>query len=68
MRVVTRMADRLLDAVVPQITAKAGCAPETVTEYCYCKAGYIYNKECTVISNCTLRCGSCYNTGAVGPC
>jgi hypothetical protein len=68
MRVINRMADRLLDAVVPKITAKAGCGPETILEYCYCKGGWIYNKQCEVESNCKLRCGPCYNTGTAGPC
>lgn len=67
MRMVTKMADRLLSVVVPRVTASAGC-PGTTRKTCYCGTnGYWYDKNCSYYGIvCYEVCGSCYKT--VWPC
>jgi len=62
MQIINRMADRLLSAVVPSITAGACCPQDTTLQFCYCvgnlgrAAAYRY---CSYNCSCQLICGGC---------
>ncbi len=61
MRIIRTMADRMLSAVVPTVTAAAICCqPDPQVYECYCHNGVLYLKTCTPRCNCTLSCGPCY--------
>jgi hypothetical protein len=64
MKVITRMADRLLGAVAPKITAGACCSEsgQKYTTECYCRSSYVYAKNCVIGCFCQSTCGSCYRT------
>lgn len=60
MQVINRMADCLLSAVVPRITAGACCPKDTTLKFCYCvgyqSAAYRY---CSYNCSCQVICGGC---------
>jgi hypothetical protein len=64
MHVISKIADRMVSAVVPAITASAGCGMEEYDVSCGCigqKDGnlYLVYKTCILETNCTVRCGPC---------
>lgn len=64
MHIIGKIADRMVGALVPAVTASAGCAPETFENSCGCigqKDGnlYLVYQTCVVESNCQARCGPC---------
>lgn len=64
MQIINRMADRMLDALAPKITAEAGrsCIPYQyyADSNCGCtKGGFRRARLCTVTSSCTQTCGAC---------
>jgi hypothetical protein len=67
MHVIARAADRMLNALVPKITADASCSPGTHTYFCYCRAGgggynLYYTQKCTCSPTGALYCGACTAT------
>jgi hypothetical protein len=62
MRMITRMSDRLLRLVVPEITAGACCPPDPWQQECSCTNHTIRAKSCSYNCGCKVFCGSCYNT------
>ncbi|HEX4088208.1 MAG TPA: hypothetical protein VHZ33_05785 [Trebonia sp.] len=68
MRAMTRAADRMLNALVPKITADAGCTQKTWTVNCYCRevGNEFYNQyaqTCTTAPTCATYCTSCQVVG-----
>jgi hypothetical protein len=63
MRMITKLADRMLSAVVPEITAGACCPDTYVYVSCACKKNVQYQKLCHPNCTCTeLLCSGCiYN-------
>jgi hypothetical protein len=60
MQVINRMADRLLSAVVPKITAGACCPKDTTLQFCYCVALlYAQYRYCSYNCSCQVVCGGC---------
>ncbi len=69
MRLINRMADRVLAAVVPEISAGACCSKNGTkkVEECSCPPnGRLSEKTCTYNCSCALVCGPCRLTGI--PC
>jgi hypothetical protein len=66
MRMINKLADRLLSAVVPEITAGACCSLNGTkyTQECYCKGERVWFQHCQIGCTCKATCGACYNTGA----
>ncbi len=64
MRFVTRMADRLVDAVAPRATAAACIAgtPFNYTQECGCKNHILRVQTCTVGCFGATTCQSCHNS------
>ena len=62
MRLITRISDRLVGMVVPEITAGACCPPDTYQQECYCRNLTIYAKYCSYNCACKVFCGACTNT------
>ena len=63
MRLVTHVADRLVQAVAPRTTAAACIAPEQVTVKCGCSGGMVTVKICvTGCSGQIVSCGSCHKS------
>jgi hypothetical protein len=70
MRLIAPITDRLLNAIVPRMTAAAGCAPDPYTVAC---TACSYNKEarmwfqeqktCHYSGTCALVCGPCNTIG-----
>ncbi len=67
MRLVTRIADRLVEAVAPRAAAAAACiAPEQVTVKCGCKSDLVTVKICTTgCSGQIVSCGTCHKSSIV---
>ncbi len=66
MRMITRMADRLLSTVVPEITAGACCPQhgQQVINPCYCSGGHVYEQTCYVDCGChRSNCTACREIG-----
>jgi hypothetical protein len=68
MRAITRAADRMLNALVPKITADAGCTPHSYTNICSCKkVGNEfydeYTQTCYTSGTCAVYCTACELTG-----
>ena len=68
MRAISRAADRMLNALVPQITAYASCTPKSWQVFCYCKlvGNEFYNKyaqSCTTSPTCASYCTGCEVVG-----
>jgi hypothetical protein len=64
MHIVNRMADRMLGALAPKITAEArlSCTPSQYYSDAGCgcsSAGFQKFKICHVSSSCTVSCGGC---------
>jgi len=62
MQIVNRMADRMLNALAPKITAEArlSCTPYQYYLECGCTSGNLQKvKLCSVSSSCTQTCGKC---------
>jgi hypothetical protein len=60
MRIINRMADRLLAAVVPEIKAGACCPPDTTLHFCYCRGFQVaVGRYCSYNCACQLSCGAC---------
>jgi hypothetical protein len=60
MKAINAMADRLLSAVVPRITAGACCPPDTTFQLCYCYyPGYGLYRYCSYNCACQITCGGC---------
>jgi hypothetical protein len=69
MKMLGHLADKLLGAVVPQISASACCtgAGQTFTENCGCvRNGIGSRKTCVVTCFCTLSCGACQDFSEPG--
>jgi hypothetical protein len=64
MRSIARMADRLLGAVVPEVSAGACCSLDGTkyTNECYCRDGYVWDQTCTIGCTCKASCGACKKT------
>jgi hypothetical protein len=62
MRIITRMSDRLLGLVVPEITAGACCPPDPWQQECYCRNHTVYVKNCSYTCACAVHCGGCTNS------
>jgi hypothetical protein len=62
MRFVTSLADRVISAVVPGITAGACCPPDNYREECYCRGSVVWAKNCSTNCACKAVCGACYRT------
>lgn len=66
MRLATRLADRMISALVPQKTAAAGCSGVfylTCGPCVYVKQLHGYyqeQKQCNWHYNCTYTCSSCF--------
>jgi hypothetical protein len=68
-RLINRMADRLLTAVVPEISAGAGCCSrsgESFGRLCECTGSRVVEQTCTYGCHCAVTCGPCRLTGI--PC
>jgi hypothetical protein len=66
MRFVGPVADRLLNAVLPRMTAAAGCAPDPYRVACgacsynkEAKMWYQEQKTCSYTGACVVHCGGC---------
>jgi hypothetical protein len=63
MRIIANLADRLLSAVVPEITAGACCSDNGKTYYVKCdlckEKGVGLEKKCVVNCYCHAICGPC---------
>lgn len=69
MRLINRMADRLLTAVVPAISAGACCSKykQSFGRECSCNDGRLIEQTCTYGCHCAVTCGPCRVTGIVCP-
>lgn len=70
MRILTEMVDRMLSAVVPEITAGACCSMngQHYKSFCSCPCGkYQRQKNCIIDCACHGICGACYNTSTNCP-
>jgi hypothetical protein len=67
MKVLGKVADRLLSTVVPEIKASACCKGygTSYTNVCRCSGGRIYTQKCTYNCNCKAVCGPCVETTTV---
>jgi hypothetical protein len=68
MLAITRAADRMLNALVPKITADAGCTEKTWQVFCYCvtvgnEFHNKYAKTCTTAPTCATYCTGCEVVG-----
>jgi hypothetical protein len=60
-----RLADRVLNRLVPTTTAAAGCTYQV--ERCYCSRGLVYGKKC--MRGCSGVPNHCYScTTVMGAC
>jgi hypothetical protein len=59
-----RLADRLLNRLVPTTTAEAACTYEWYT--CYCSGGLRYRKRC--MYGCSQVPDHCYSCTVTGTC
>ena len=62
MRAISKIADRLLSAVVPKITAGACCPKDTTRQFCYyhpAGSGIPWYRYCSYNCACQLVCGAC---------
>lgn len=62
MRMVNKLADRMLNALVPNITAEAGvqCQPSSWYQDCGCTStGFRKVKLCNQSDRCVITCGPC---------
>jgi hypothetical protein len=62
MQIFSRMADRMLSALAPAITAEAHivCTPYSYYQECGCTSGGLQKvKSCYVNEACETSCGSC---------
>ncbi len=59
MRVLARIADRMLSVVVPQASAGACCPPDGQEIICYCSGCHTYLKYCHYNCACQYECGAC---------
>ena len=59
MRFASSLADRMLNAVVPQKTAAAGCSGVFYLTCGPCKSKRQLIKQCNWHPNCTYTCGPC---------
>lgn len=59
MHIINRMADRLLSAVLPEITAGACCPKDTQISFCYCRHGHPWYRYCSYNCACQVICGGC---------
>jgi hypothetical protein len=68
---INRMADRLLTAVVPEISAGASkCCSKNGQSFgreCSCNDGRLIEQTCTYGCHCAVTCGPCRVTGIVCP-
>lgn len=62
MRLMNLVADRLLSAVVPRITAGACCAGDPFWKTCFCEDGVWFHKSCHYNCSCGVVCGDCTDT------
>jgi hypothetical protein len=67
-RLINRMADRVLAAVVPEISAGACCSMsgESYGKLCECTGSRVVEQTCTYGCHCKVTCGPCRLTGI--PC
>jgi hypothetical protein len=63
MHAISRAADRMLNALVPKITADASCAIYQWKQECSCRGNYVYEQNCQTEYSCAVVCGSCYSSG-----
>ncbi|MFC4020187.1 hypothetical protein ACFOW4_19885 [Micromonospora sp. GCM10011542] len=59
---VSAMGDRMLNLLVPRITARAEPCGPLQYKFCYCSGGLKYSQ------NCCLYSGSCYPCRVSGSC
>jgi len=62
LRFVSNLADRLLGAVAPRVTAGACVPPDQWKQSCGCVSHIIRYKNCHYSCNGTPVCGSCFNS------
>ncbi len=65
MRMINALADRLLSAVAPKITAAGICCPDFGNSYeqnCGCSNGFQKQMFCVVRCNCSIFCQACVTT------
>ncbi len=70
MKVIGKIADRILSTVVPEITAGAAacfCQPGEFAGYrsCGCSGNINRARPCSYNCACAITCGACQN---IGPC
>lgn len=68
MRLISRMADRMLRIVVPTISADAACCQQQFWQQnCFCRningISVQYVQNCHTECNCTPTCGACFSQG-----
>jgi len=61
-RAINRVADRMLGALVPKVTADAQCAIYQWVQECYCRNNYVYDQSCETQYSCATVCGPCNRT------
>jgi hypothetical protein len=64
MRSITRLADLLLGAMVPEVRAGACCGLDGTRykAHCYCSGLYEWTRNCVVGCDCKATCTACYKT------
>ena len=64
-RLVSQLGDRLLGAVVPEVTASAACEEYCWTENSSCSGGQLTKRArtCCRYRSCVLYCGAWRNIG-----
>lgn len=65
MRMINKIADRLLSSVAPKITAAGICCPDFGNSYeqdCGCSNGFQKQMFCVVRCNCSIQCNACVQT------
>jgi hypothetical protein len=67
MRMITKIADRMLNAVVPEITAGACCPENKHYVSCGCRGpvgdSFLYRKLCVTSCDCVTSCTACLYSG-----
>jgi hypothetical protein len=64
LRMVAKMADRLLSVVVPTVTAGACCPHDPYVQECRCHSATksVWVKSCSLNCACQPVCSACYNS------